>query len=444
MAVQVINDPYRSLSGSIGASLGTGLGQGLQALAQQKIDQLQKQSRSKAYEDLGYSRSEASALTALPEKIQAQYLKEYGPQAPLPQQMQPQMKSQQSQNLGQTFQALEQQPQEGNLQGLFEALGALKPKNLGQEIAMQQGNQFLSPEQNQEAINRYVQSALQQPQRQQPQPSEIKRESVGLNYPEINDVLKKQKLMEGIGATGERRLGKTEAKSLREESRREREVFAKEQALLQKHNEPFLKDLDANYKIDKEIVNIVDDLMKLEKSGAIPQTFWNYLASPESIIGKKAIHELSPEAQEYYALAKRLAIIKAQKGIPSKARLLAEEASKPQNYMHPQARQKLIKHYEKEALPTVFQDQAREEILGKTNGLYPRNFIDLVKRRGAELQNQYEQQRKTVEQKELPKGFEQAPENKLFRNPETGGIFMKINGNLTPVEKVGNKYKVIG
>lgn len=78
MAVQVINDPYRSLSGSIGASLGTGLGQGLQALAQHKIDELQRQvgasNLKKLFPDI--TAEQAAGISAQPESIQKEYFKQ--------------------------------------------------------------------------------------------------------------------------------------------------------------------------------------------------------------------------------------------------------------------------------------------------------------------------------------------------------------------------------
>ena len=97
--------PLQPQPESFGSALATGLAGGLQNLAALKLQQYQDRQgldqRSQAYQGLGYAPQEAQALASLPENIQMQFMRDYGPQAGMPQQQQmaPQMQQQAAQQV---------------------------------------------------------------------------------------------------------------------------------------------------------------------------------------------------------------------------------------------------------------------------------------------------------------------------------------------------------
>ncbi len=78
MAIQILNDPLRSLGSSIGSSIGAGLGSGLQQLAQQKLDQFSQRQQiergSQFWQGLGLPKELAVQFAQAPESVQKSLL----------------------------------------------------------------------------------------------------------------------------------------------------------------------------------------------------------------------------------------------------------------------------------------------------------------------------------------------------------------------------------
>ena len=199
MAIQVINDPYRSFTGaSIGQAVGSGLGASLAYLASKKLSQLEeRQHRAdqlQMFQQAGYSPEQAQLLSnyASHPAEQLKLAQMLGQIAPQQQQEQPtffqqqpsiqeyqepmaQLQQRQTPQWMQGLQGLSQGPQDQGIQAqqsLSQRLGLpeLPSSQFGRQLAeaIQKGQ--LQPELVQQQARPMAQPMMAQPQQQQMQP----------------------------------------------------------------------------------------------------------------------------------------------------------------------------------------------------------------------------------------------------------------------------------
>lgn len=153
-----------------------------------------------------------------------------------------------------------------------------------------------------------------------------------------------------------------------------------QQANIVKENAPFLKNLEAQVTPAKSLKKDVEEALRLVQMKD---------AQGKPIVQLGAVKGLIPgrlqnaETQALVAKFNEIVTKKAQlgRGVPSRMRLLLEQASKPQTWMNPRAVEYLLNEILKSTTSEELSEIAKDQIISEHGNRQPRGLENLTKNR---------------------------------------------------------------
>lgn len=435
-AFQVINDPYRSLSASIGAGLGStagsGLGGLLEGMAHQKVQNMQNSKLENLLVATGnYTPEEAKLAVAFGQMkganpLEAAQMFQGGARKPSLQDVinQQVQQDQEPQQLQQRLNSiLENRPEAlgsldlanlGNAATLQKGLGnfdigSLDPQQLLQQAAMQGIN--LSPDQQQNVINK-----LQGIQKDKQLRSEFERD--------LQDYLQRQQ--------------QQKVSSQQEEP--EKKLFKKPQTAAQKATEQHQIKLENQKELDPlnkmigladEGLGILDSVLADLDAGKISTgpLVGNTPISLMSTLYSQETQDAARSLSNYLTLKSGLL-----KGNPTQYRVKGLEKGKPGLELSEKGLRRAIEEERKPLLALKNLDNIRNKIIEEHGGEEPRNLNYLIKQRANKLGMQEKPMQQSYKVNQI---VDQKP-----KNPNKG--FQVLNDKDQIEEWDGNKWIIKG
>ncbi len=182
---------------------------------------------------------------------------------------------------------------------------------------------------------------------------------------------------------------------------------------------PFLKSLETEVAPQKELKEDVKEALRLFN---IKDDKGNRVAQIGALRGAIPSRLQNDVTQALAAKFNAIVTKKAQlgKGVPSKMRLLLEQASKPDIWMKPKAVEYLLNNLLKSSTDSELKEIAKDQVVSENGNMLPRGLENLVKARVHLL-------------KKLPDPEEYSDDTTFA---EGGLVWGKRNGQWAPIEKV--------
>lgn len=392
MAIQVINDPYRSRSASFGYHAGAGLSSGLgavfQQLAQQKLGQMQQRETSAVLQKgLGINADQANLLASMPQLIPAYLggLGQFGQQQQAPEQqaqvtpeqapqqiMQRAPLSQQGIKAGvsQLLAGEEQQPsalQQAVLRGL-------SPAQQQEFAARAQGSQ-LFPQQSalQQVLGRGIAQQLQ-PQigQQAPQQAPITPQQVAIQQaPAVSQqsTVQEPTFRDILAAGGSLRERQQRLKEQESKAR----IEIKKQKQIDTANEPFLKNLNKAVPVAEEMTEKATEMLNLLNTGKVATGIRGVFGSAtRGLI-------LNSESQRFLALSNDIAsLLASNSGVATNFKIKFAQERKPNLVQKSETQMALTKDILKQADKVLMRDKITRDLIEKNNSNQPANLKSRV------------------------------------------------------------------
>jgi len=331
-----------TLGSRLGNSLGVGISSGLQNLANMKLNQLAERAKfgktSEALRGLGYSQEQANQLAGLPDPILTQVLR---------QNAQEKLWGQEA-NIFNSLLGQQNQPQQQQMSS--------------QQLMQQQGSSQINVSPLDQQVNQGPQNNVITGQNQQQEPVTLANLSkVGALRP--GSAIPLAKHFQDVERHKENVALKKEALDL------------KKQEVIHKQNEPYLKDLGQRVPIAEEASVLLEDIEKLLDTGKVATGFSG------AINAKVGTPFQNQETQQFIADVNKLIVLESQrgKGLPSKFRLLLEQAAKPGIEHKPEVQRNIINRMKKEVDKVKLENEIYQDLVRSNNGIQPKDARDKVR-----------------------------------------------------------------
>ncbi len=318
---------------------------------------------------------------------------------------------------------------------------------LGLQPGEAQGLSFQSPE----VQSQFVKQRLQQPQNEayaQALNSLIGGGGTGttqttpLNLQSLNaqqatklgEIALKQRESAATREYQKERLALQKQEQEHKRSQKLEELNLKKQETLAKQNEPYLKELEQKVPVAMEAKEYINDIKNLLDTGKVQSGITGAITSGLPFgLGTPLQNK---ETQDFASAINKLVILEAQrgKGLPSKFRLLLEQAAKPGLNQRPEVQKAIINRLDRQVQDILLEDEARSQVVEENGGTPP---VDLKKRtlqrkRMLEkLQNQSSKQLNSV--------LGDADKYEIGTEVEQDGQIYRVIG-----DKSGAKWEVVG
>lgn len=150
----------------------------------------------------------------------------------------------------------------------------------------------------------------------------------------------------------------------------------KKQELIDKQNEPFNKRIDERLPIAEEASSLIDNIVKNLDTGKVAT---NWSGAIQAKIGSPSQNK---ETQEFIADVNKLVILEtlSGKGLPSKFRLLLEQAAKASTGQRPEVQRGIINRMKTKVNKYLVEAKVRDDLIEANGGNQPKDLSYKVRK----------------------------------------------------------------
>lgn len=165
-----------------------------------------------------------------------------------------------------------------------------------------------------------------------------------------------------------------------EEQRKQEEMQLKKERVAVQENTPFLKDLKSSSQAANTINSLVDEALNIINSNPNNIQYGTF----KSLIPSRL---QNAPTQALASILNQIVLQKAQlgKGVPSRMRLMLEEASKPAIWQKPAAVKYLLNNIKQSIQEPINFENIKDQIINENKGIQPRGLENLTKKRFAQI-----------------------------------------------------------
>lgn len=194
-----------------------------------------------------------------------------------------------------------------------------------------------------------------------------------------------QAILGGVGGAPSAQVsGQSKPRLTGEQALKLAQLRETQQSNIRAENSPYLKSLEAEAAPARTLKEDVKEALRLFD---LKDAKGNRIAQVGALSGSIPAIAQNEVTQALRAKFNEIVTKKAQlgKGVPSRMRLLLEQASKPDVWMKPKAIEYLLNSLIKSSTEPELKEQAKDQIIRENGGYQPRNLENLTKERAKVL-----------------------------------------------------------